>query len=238
MLREVTGVSQPRILVIEDEAGIIDFLEMGLRREGFDVASAGDGLAGLRAFESDAPALVILDLMLPGIDGMEVCRRIRRRSNVPIIMLTAKGDVESRVDGFAAGADDYIPKPFRFEELLARVRAVLRRSGELGALEELSFSDVRLSSASREVTRGARSIDLTAREFDLLALFLRQPRQVLSKDAILHAVWGPDFYGDANVVEVYVRYLRVKLGDPPLIHTLRGAGYVLREAAGEQGGRG
>ncbi len=222
--------SKPRILIVEDEPGIVDFLEMGLRQEGFDVQSEVDGLAGLRAFEASPPALVILDVMLPGIDGMELCRRIRTRSAVPLIMLTAKGDVESRVDGFAAGADDYVPKPFRFEELLARVRAVLRRSGEPRATDELSFGDLWLSIASREVLRSGRAIALTAREFELLTLFLRQPRQVLSKDAILNRVWGADFYGDANVVEVYVRYLRRKLGDPPLIHTLRGAGYVLREA--------
>jgi two-component system response regulator MprA len=170
------------------------------------------------------------------MDGMELCRRIRARSSVPVIMLTAKGDVESRVDGFEAGADDYIPKPFRFEELLARVRAVLRRAGEVRSADELQFGDLWLSISSREVLRGGRPIALTAREFDLLTLFLRQPRQVLSKDAILNRVWGADFYGDANVVEVYVRYLRRKLGDPPLIHTLRGAGYVLREApAGDEG---
>jgi DNA-binding response OmpR family regulator len=222
--------SKPRILIVEDEPGIVDFLEMGLRHEGFDVHSEVDGLAGLRAFDEAPPALVILDVMLPGIDGMELCRRIRTRSAVPLIMLTAKGDVESRVDGFAAGADDYVPKPFRFEELLARVRAVLRRSGEQRPSDELTFGDLWLSIASREVLRSGRAIALTAREFDLLALFLRQPRQVLSKEAILNRVWGADFYGDANVVEVYVRYLRRKLGDPPLIHTLRGAGYVLREA--------
>ena len=222
--------TKPRILIVEDEPGIIDFLEMGLRHEGFEVLSEPDGLSGLRAFEKAAPALVILDVMLPGMDGMELCRRIRARSSVPVIMLTAKGDVESRVDGFDAGADDYIPKPFRFEELLARVRAVLRRAGETRAADELSFADVRLSVSSREVARGDRDIALTAREFDLLALFLRQPRQVLSKEAILNRVWGADFYGDANVVEVYVRYLRRKLGEPALIHTMRGAGYVLREA--------
>jgi DNA-binding response OmpR family regulator len=223
--------SKPRILIVEDEPGIVDFLEMGLRQEGFEVHSEPDGLAGLRAFEASSPALVILDLMLPGLDGMELCRRIRARSRVPVIMLTARGDIESRVDGFGAGADDYVPKPFRFEELLARVRAVLRRAGEQRHSDELAFADLWLSTSSREVMRAGREIALTAREFDLLTLFLRQPRQVLSKDAILNRVWGADFYGDANVVEVYVRYLRRKLGDPPLIHTLRGAGYVLREAA-------
>ena len=222
--------SKPRILIVEDEPGIVDFLEMGLRHEGFEVQSELDGLSGLRAFEATPPSLVILDIMLPGIDGMELCRRIRARSSVPVIMLTAKGDVESRVDGFGAGADDYIPKPFRFEELLARVLAVLRRAGEPRSANELTFGDLWLSVRSREVTRAGRAISLTAREFDLLALFLRQPRQVLSKDAILSRVWGADFYGDANVVEVYVRYLRRKLGDPPLIHTMRGAGYVLKPA--------
>jgi DNA-binding response OmpR family regulator len=233
--REVALAAKPRILIVEDEPGIVDFLEIGLRHEGYDVESQLDGLSGLRAFETAAPALVILDLMLPGIDGMELCRRIRSRSSVPVIMLTAKGDVASRVDGFSAGADDYIPKPFRFEELLARVRAVLRRAGDPQPPDELTFGDLRLSVSSREVSRGGRPVALTAREFDLLALFLRQPRQVLSKEAILNRVWGSDFYGDANVVEVYVRYLRRKLGDPPLIHTLRGAGYVLREAPADGG---
>jgi two-component system response regulator MprA len=228
----------PRILIVEDEPGIVDFLEMGLRQEGFEVHSEPDGERGLRAFEAMPPALVILDVMLPGIDGMELCRRIRARSSVPVIMLTAKGDVESRVDGFAAGADDYVPKPFRFEELLARVRAVLRRAGEPHLTDELAFGDLRLSLSSHDVVRGDRVVALTAREFDLLTLFLRQPRQVLSKDAILNRVWGADFYGDANVVEVYVRYLRKKLGDPPLIHTLRGAGYVLREPATTNEGHG
>jgi DNA-binding response OmpR family regulator len=230
--------TKPRILIVEDEPGIVDFLEMGLRHEGFDIRSEADGERGLRAFEEATPALVILDVMLPSIDGMELCRRIRARSAVPIIMLTARGDVESRVDGFAAGADDYVPKPFRFEELLARVRAVLRRSGAPDRADELNFGDLTLSLSSREVLRGNRSVALTAREFELLTLFLRQPRQVLSKDAILNRVWGADFYGDANVVEVYVRYLRRKLGEPPLIHTLRGAGYVLREAATANEGHG
>jgi two-component system response regulator MprA len=235
---EVAVTTKPRILIVEDEPGIIDFLEMGLRHEGYDVQSELDGLSGLRSFEAATPALVILDLMLPGIDGMELCRRIRARSSVPIIMLTAKGDVESRVDGFEAGADDYIPKPFRFEELLARVRAVLRRAGEQRTAGELSFADLWLSTTSREVRRDGRDVSLTAREFDLLALFMRQPRQVLSKEAILNRVWGADFYGDANVVEVYVRYLRRKLGDPPLIHTRRGAGYVMQEAPSASEGYG
>jgi two-component system response regulator MprA len=230
--------SKPRILIVEDEPGIVDFLQMGLRQEGFDIVCEADGIAGLRAFDTHAPSLVILDVMLPGIDGMELCRRIRSRSSIPVIMLTAKGDVESRVDGFDAGADDYVPKPFRFEELLARIRAVLRRAGDRHPSEELTFADLWLSLASREVVRAGRAIALTTREFDLLSLFLRQPRQVLSKEAILNRVWGADFYGDANVVEVYVRYLRRKLGDPPLIHTLRGAGYVLREAAPANEGHG
>jgi two-component system, OmpR family, response regulator MprA len=227
---DATVSSTPRILIIEDEPGIVDFLEMGLRQDGYDVAHESDGLRGIESFGRWPPSLVILDVMLPGIDGIEVCRRLRAHGGVPIIMLTAKGDLRSRVDGFAAGADDYVAKPFRLEELLARVRAVLRRSGET-ATADLTFTDVRLSPASRDVTRQGRALDLTAREFDLLALFLRHPRQVLSKEAILLRVWGPDFYGDANVVEVYVRYLRVKLGEPPLIHTMRGAGYVLKESA-------
>ena len=220
------------ILIIEDEPGIVDFLQMGLRHEGFDVRHAPDGAAGLRAYDEMRPSLVILDLMLPGMDGIEVCRRLRARGRTPVIMLTARGDVESRVDGFAAGADDYVPKPFVFDELLARIRAVLRRAGEAVPSDVLTFEDLRMSLAAHEVSRGGRSVELTAREFDLLALFMRQPRQVLSKQAILQRVWGVDFYGDDNVVEVYVRYLRRKLGEPPLIQTIRGVGYVLREPEG------
>ena len=222
-------MSAPSILIIEDERGIVDFLEMGLRHEGFAVRHEADGAAGLRAFDEARPSLVILDLMLPGIDGIEVCRRIRARSATPVIMLTAREDLESRVNGFDAGADDYVPKPFAFDELLARVRAVLRRAGEATPNDTMTFEDVRLSLSAHEVSRNGRTLELTAREFDLLALFMRQPRQVLSKQAILQRVWGSDFFGDDNVVEVYVRYLRRKLGDPPLIHTLRGVGYVLRE---------
>jgi two-component system response regulator MprA len=234
MLPAMTAAgAKQRILIVEDEPGIVDVLEMGLRHEGFDVESAPDGEAGWRAFAASPPALVILDLMLPGVDGMELCRRIRARSDVPIVMLTARGDVDSRIDGFAAGADDYIPKPFRFEELLARVRAVLRRADPQAA-GELAFADVRLSLNTREVTRAGQPVALTAREFDLLALFMRQPRQVFSKEVILSRVWGADFYGDANVVEVYIRYLRRKLGEPMLIHTLRGAGYALRDAPAQE----
>jgi DNA-binding response OmpR family regulator len=222
---------QPSILIVEDEPGIVDFLEMGLRAEGFEVRSEDDGLRGLQAFERLRPSLVILDVMLPGLDGMSVCRRIRSQSRVPIIMLTVKSEVEHRVEGLTAGADDYLSKPFRFEELLARVRAVLRRSDDGSSADELSFGDLHLSTASREVVRGGRAIQLTSREFDLLAFLMRRPLQILSKEVILQQVWGYDSYGDTNIVEVYVRYLRQKLGDAPLIQTVRGAGYVLREAA-------
>jgi len=223
---------RPSVLIVEDEPGIVDFLEMGLRAEGFEVRSEGDGLRGLQAFDQLRPSLVILDVMLPGLDGMAVCRQIRSQSRVPIIMLTVKGEVESRVEGLTAGADDYLSKPFRFEELLARIRAVLRRSDDGAAGEELSFGDLHLSTVSREVARAGRTIQLTTREFDLLAFLMRRPRQVLSKETILQQVWGYDFYGDTNIVEVYVRYLRQKLGEAPLIQTVRGAGYVLREEAG------
>jgi two-component system response regulator MprA len=222
-------VTAPRILVIEDEPGIRDFLEMGLRHEGFEVHAEPNGRAGLLAFDEHRPSLVILDIMLPELDGFEICRRIRGRADTPVIMLTARGDLEARVDGFAAGADDYVPKPFAFDELLARVRAVLRRAGDMSPRDELAFSDLRLAISAHEVSRGSRTLALTAREFDLLALFMRQPRQVLSKAAIMQRVWGADFYGDDNVVEVYVGYLRRKLGEPSLIQTVRGVGYVLRE---------
>ena len=222
---------KPRILIVEDEPGIVDFLEMGLRHEGFDVRSEPDGESGLRAFEEATPSLVILDVMLPSIDGMELCRRIRARSGVPVIMLTAKGDVESSVDGFAAGADDYVPKPFRFEELLARVRAVLRRAGEPDGADELSFGDLTLSLSSREVQRGNRPLALTAREFELLTFSCASHARYLAKTPSSTAYGAPTSTAMRTSSRSTCATLRRKLGDPPLIHTLRGAGYVLRDAA-------
>jgi len=221
-----------RILIIEDEAYIADFLRRGLLYEGYAVEVAYDGETGLAAARDRPPDLVILDLMLPGIDGMEVCRRLRAASDVPILMLTAKDAVPDRVAGLDAGADDYLVKPFDFEELLARLRAILRRRRPTPTQEVLRFADLTLNPATREVKRGDRAIELTAKEFDVLELFMRHPRQVLTRDILYERIWGYDFSGESNIIEVYIRYLRTKLeagGEPRLLHTVRGVGYVLRE---------
>jgi two-component system response regulator MprA len=219
-----------RILVIEDEVKITDFLRRGLSYEGYEVDIAHDGEAGLAKARDDPPDLVVLDIMLPGLDGLEVCRRLRAGSDVPILMLTAKDAVPDRVAGLNSGADDYLVKPFAFDELLARIRALLRRRQP--AEQVLRFADLTLNQATRRVTRGERQIELTAKEYDVLELFMRHPRQVLTRDIIYERIWGYDFGGESNIIEVYVRYLRAKLevgGEPRLIHTVRGVGYVLRE---------
>lgn len=220
-----------RILVIEDEERILDFLRRGLSYEGYQVDIAPDGTAGLALARETPPDLVILDWMLPELDGIEVCRRLRSAGNVPIIMLTAKDAVTDRVQGLDAGADDYLVKPFEFDELLARIRALLRRTGsDPGA--ELSFEDMRMDTGTHQVFRGDTYIDLTAKEYELLELFMRNPRQVLTRDLIYDRIWGYDFGGESNIIEVYVRYLRQKTeieGRDRLIHTVRGVGYVLRE---------
>jgi two-component system response regulator MprA len=221
-----------RILVIEDEGQIADLLRRGLLYEGYSVEVTPDGESGLAAARDRAPDLVLLDLMLPGMDGLTVCRRLRSASDVPIVILTAKDAVPDRVAGLDAGADDYIVKPFSFDELLARVRAVLRRRAPAAAQETIRFADLTLNPDTREVMRGNQRIDLTAKEFDLLLLFAQHPRQVLTRDVIYDRIWGYDFGGESNIIEVYIRYLRTKLEDggrPRLIHTLRGVGYVLRE---------
>ncbi len=219
------------ILVIEDEQKISDFLRRGLTYEGFHVEAANDGESGLKAARDNPPHLVILDVMLPGLDGIEVCRRLRAAGPIPILMLTAKDSVADRVKGLESGADDYLVKPFAFEELIARVRALLRR---VHPVEEtvLKFVDLMLNVSTREVTRGQRKVELTTKEFDLLHFFLRHPRQVLTRELIYDRIWGYDFGGESNILEVYVRYLRSKIesGDEPrLIQTVRGVGYVLRE---------
>ena len=223
---------ESHILVVEDEAKLAQFIELELKYEGYGVSVANDGLAGLTAARESNPDLVILDWMLPGISGLEICRRLRLTGNkVPIILLTAKDDVEDRVAGLDAGADDYVVKPFSVEELLARVRAHLRRNQEQDS-DLLEFADLRLNRSTREVFRGNRSVELTAKEFDLLEYLLSHPRQVLTRDQILERVWGYDFMGDSNIIEVYVRYLRLKLEaeqEKRLIQTVRGVGYVLRE---------
>jgi DNA-binding response OmpR family regulator len=220
--------SGARVLVVEDEEAILDFVELGLRYEGFDVELAQDGPSALTAFAARRPDLVILDLNLPGLDGLEVCRRIRRGSDVPIIMLTARGEVDERVEGLEAGADDYLPKPFKFKELLARVRAVLRR--RIGPTERvLTFGPLSLNRDTREVFLDGRPIPLTPREFELLEVFLLHPRQVMTREVLLDRVWGTEYIGDGNLIEVHVSALRDKLGDRQrrLIRTVRGVGYAL-----------
>lgn len=219
---------RPLVLVIDDEPGIVGFVELGLQQEGYRVASASTGAAGLDVFRASHPQAVILDVGLPDADGFDVLAAIRAESDVPIVMLTARGELEDRVRGLDLGADDYIAKPFHFAELLARVRAHLRRS--VRPNEVVRVGDVALDPRTHVVTRQDRPIQLTPREYELLELFLRHPGEVLSKEVILDRLWGYAF--DDNLVEVYVGYLRRKLGEPPVVETLRGAGYVLRGIAG------
>ena len=220
------------ILVVEDEGKLAQFIKLELEYEGYEVTVVNDGLGGLATAREITPDLILLDWMLPGISGLEICRRLRQTGDkVPIILLTAKDEVSDRVAGLDAGADDYIIKPFSIEELLARIRANLRRNQEEDSTS-LQFSDLRLDRSSREVYRNNRLIELTAKEFDLLEYLISHPRQVLTRDQILERVWGYDFMGDSNIIEVYVRYLRLKLEanrEPRLIQTVRGVGYVLRE---------
>jgi len=221
----------PRILVIEDEERIRQFLKRGLTYEDYDVDGAEDGKTGLEYARDNPPDLVLLDIMLPGIDGLEVCRRLRAASAVPILMLTAKESIEDRVSGLDAGADDYLVKPFSFDELLARVRALLRRA-QPAQPQVFRFADMELDTGTRQGRRGGKTFDLTAKEYELLELFMRNPRQVLTRDVIFDRVWGYDFGGESNIIEVYVRYLRQKTEFDELsrlIHTVRGVGYVLRE---------
>ncbi|HEY9614656.1 response regulator transcription factor [Allocoleopsis sp.] len=220
------------ILLVEDEVKLARFVELELSSEGYHTSVAHDGIEGLTLARESSPDLMILDWMLPGLSGVEVCRRLRATGNkVPVILLTAKDEVSDRVAGLDAGADDYLVKPFSIEELLARVRAHLRRTQEVDR-DVLQFEDLSLNRRTREVFRGKRAIELTAKEFDLLDYLLSHPRQVYTRDQILERVWGYDFGGDSNIIEVYVRYLRLKLeenNEKRLIHTVRGVGYVLRE---------
>ncbi len=238
-----TAAGAARVLVVEDEPGIAGFVRRGLLFEGFAVDVVADGRAALAAVRDAPPDVVVLDIMLPGVDGFEVTRRVRAaeeaegRAPVPILMLTARDAVPDRVSGLEVGADDYLVKPFAFDELLARIRALLRRSQastQVTTLSEtLRFEDLALDLGSRTVTRGERAIQLTTREFDLLALFLRHPNQVLPRGLVMDRIWGADFYGDSNVLEVFVANLRRALeaeGEPRLIQTVRGVGYVLRTA--------
>jgi two-component system response regulator MprA len=220
-----------RILIIEDDEGIVRVLRRALSYEGYTVDTALDGETGLNLAREHHPDLVILDLMLPGMDGIEVCQRLRAGGSTPIIMLTAKDAVQDRVQGLDAGADDYMSKPFDLEELLARLRALLRRT-QMERAPVLTFADLSLDTSTRQATRIGRVIALTAKEYDLLELFLRHPRQVLTREMIFDRVWGYDFGGESNVLDVYIRYLRQKLennGEIRLLHTVRGVGYVMRE---------
>ena len=221
-----------RILVVDDDPKMLSLMRRGLSFDGYAVELAADGEEALRSARESAPDLVVLDVMLPGLDGVEVCRRLRAGDpDLPILMLTAKGRVPDRVTGLDAGADDYLVKPFAFDELLARIRALLRRAGPREE-DLLRFADLTLDAATREVRRGSRGIGLTTKEFELLEFLLRHPRQVLSRDLIFERVWGSDFLGESNIIDVHVMRLRDKLeaeGEPRLIHTIRGAGYSLRE---------
>jgi DNA-binding response OmpR family regulator len=222
-----------RVLVIDDDPAITSVLKRGLSYEGFVVDIAATGEEGLRSARDQPPDLVILDIMMPGLDGLEVLRRLRAAdAQLPVILLTAKDAPADEVRGLEQGADDYVVKPFTFDVLVARVRTHLRRR-EAEQPAVLRFEDLSLDTAARRARRGARDIDLTTTEYDLLHQFMEHPRRVLPKDFLMDRVWGYDFGGNANVLEVYVKQLRQKLeadGEPRLIHTLRGAGYVLRES--------
>ena len=220
------------ILIVDDDPRITDLLRRVLAYEGYSVASAASGSEALNRSLERPPDLVVLDIMLPGLDGLEVAQRLRAAGdNVPILMLTARDTVADRVKGLETGADDYLVKPFAPEELVARVKALLRRSQE-ERHEVLRYADVELDTGTRVAHRKAREIDLSPTEYELLALFIRRPRQVLTREIILDRVWGMDFEGSSNVMEVYIGYLRTKLeaeGGSRLIHTVRGVGYVFKE---------
>jgi DNA-binding response OmpR family regulator len=218
------------ILIVEDDPAIEALVSLGLRYANFHVIATDNGLSGWQLFEEHKPDLVILDWLLPGMDGLKLCRMIRSQSDVPIIMITARDAIRDRVDGLETGADDYIVKPFHIDELIARVHARLRRRFPDDTV--LTFLDLSLDTKTYEVYRARQIIELTSTEFKLLNYLMRHPRQVLSKEQILEEVWGFDFQGNVNIVEQYTRSLRQKMGQPPLIQTVRGVGYVLREASG------
>lgn len=219
-----------RILVIDDDPKITAMLQRVLTYEGYRVEVANDGYTGLKMAQKNPPELLILDIMMPGLDGWEICRRFRRENFIPILILSARDEVESRVKGLNLGADDYLVKPFALEELLARVQALLRR--KTNCAKVIQFADLKMDLSTREVHRAGVLLSLTSKEFDLLQLFLQHPNQVLTKDTIIDHIWGIDYTGGSNVLEVYVNMLRQKLEEgnrSRLIHTVRGVGYVLRE---------
>ncbi|MET9802996.1 response regulator transcription factor [Streptomyces sp. NPDC006368] len=227
-----------RILIVDDEPAVREALQRSLAFEGYGTEVAVDGIDALAKIDAHGPDLVVLDVQMPRMDGLTAARRVRAAgSTVPILMLTARDTVGDRVTGLDAGADDYLVKPFELDELFARIRALLRRSsyartvGEQPGAEVLSFADLRMDLATREVTRGGRLVELTRTEFTLLEMFLSHPRQVLTREQILKSVWGFDFEPSSNSLDVYVMYLRRKTeaaGEPRLVHTVRGVGYVLR----------
>ncbi|MCC8097320.1 MAG: response regulator transcription factor [Eubacterium sp.] len=224
-----------KVLIVEDEDKLARFVELELKHEGYEVVVANDGRAALDKFEEEKPNIILLDLMLPGLSGIEVCRRIRKTSDVPIIMLTAKGEVMDKVMGLDNGADDYITKPFAIEEVLARMRVALkhkRTSAEAEDENKLTVKDLTLDLGKRTVKLGDNNIDLTKREFDLLAYLIKNKNIVISREQILNKVWGYDYFGETNVVDVYVRYLRTKIDDKyneKFIHTIRGVGYYVKD---------
>ncbi len=219
----------PRVLVVDDERSIVDFIRLGLQYEGFQVQTAPDGQAALRLISEFKPHVVVLDVMMPKLDGLAVAEAVRGNKDMGIIILSAKDEVQDRIRGLEVGADDYLVKPFDFGELLARIRAVMRRRNP-SAGPQLQVQDVTLDESTREVRRGGRVIELSTREFDLLRLLMMHPNQVLPRERILDQVWGYNFFGDANNVEVYIRYLRQKLNDEQhqLIQTVRGVGYRIK----------
>lgn len=223
-----------RVLIVEDDSGIADFLQLELEHEGFDVLHAEDGRKALELFESGAPDIILLDIMLPKLNGLEVLRRIRKTSRVPVIMLTARGDTLDKVSGLDSGADDYLAKPFEIEELLARMRAVMRRNEAND--EPLKLRGIELNRNSMEVKINKERIALSKTEYLLLKTFIENKNVVLSRDKIISAVWGENHYIDENSVDVYVRYLRSKIDDKAgeeYISTVRGAGYVMRDTSDE-----
>jgi two-component system OmpR family response regulator len=226
------GGDRVRVLVVDDEANITDLVATALRYEGFDVSTAGDGRSALALVESFRPHVIVLDVMLPDLDGFEVQRKlVERGQRAPVLFLTARDATEDKVHGLTIGGDDYVTKPFSLEELVARIRTVLRRAGGIDAgTERLRFEDLEMNEDTHEVWRGEREIELTPTEFGLLRLLLSNPRRVMSKGQILDHVWQYDFGGDASIVETYISYLRKKVDveEPRLIHTVRGVGYVIR----------
>lgn len=221
-----------RILVVDDDPQIRETLKRHLAYEGYQVSVAGDSRETFAQVADSRPDLVILDWMLPGMDGIEVCRRLRQADDLPILMLTAKGTLEDKVDGLDSGADDFLVKPFQPEELLARVRALLRRRVPSSQSPLLRFGVVTLDTAARQVWIGEKPLELSSKEFDMLELLMHHPNQVLTRDTFYDRIWGYDFSGESNILEVYIRYLRAKMdaaGCPRYIQTVRGVGYVLRD---------